>query len=466
MKVCEGHDQQSRCYTAHGAIWVLNMQTTIYSLSSAPGRAGVAVIRVSGPTAGAALYALAGALPQARVASLRELRHPKSSAVLDHAIVVWFPAPASFTGEDVAEFHVHGGRAVTKAVLSALSAVPGLRPAEAGEFARRAFENGKLDLTAVEGLADLIDAETEAQRLQALRQADGTLAQLYEGWRQQIILALAEIEADLDFSDEADVLGFSNRAAFAQIANLEQNIRAHLDDSHRGEILRDGLRVAIAGPVNAGKSSLLNALARREAAIVSDIPGTTRDVVEVRLDLNGFPVIVSDTAGVRETDEEVEAEGVRRAFARAAEAQIVVWLVDGAQPEPMSPCPELAAEKLLVVVNKAELLLSREAYPIDAGLFISVHKQEGISELVAWLGEEAARRLETEGDAPLTRERHRRDLEETLCALRAFLDGPPRELELRCEDLRRAAVCLGRLTGRIDVEDILDQIFAQFCIGK
>jgi len=444
----------------------MNMQTTIYALSSAPGRAGVAVIRVSGPAAERSLRALAGALPQARMASLRELRHPATGAVLDQALVLWFPAPASFTGEDVAEFHVHGGRAVIEAVLSALSAVPGMRPAEAGEFARRAFENGKLDLTAVEGLADLIDAETEAQRLQALRQSHGALSELYEGWRQQIILALAEIEADLDFSDEADVLRFSDRAAFAQIADLEWRIRAHLDDNNRGEILRDGLRVAIAGPVNAGKSSLLNALARREAAIVSDTPGTTRDVVEVRLDLNGFPVIVSDTAGLRETDEAVEAEGVRRAFARAAEAQIVVWLVDGAQPKPTGPPAGLAAEKLLIVVNKAELLPSRETYPIDAGLFISVHTQEGIGALVAWLGEEAARRLETAEGAPLTRERHRRELDETLCALRAFLDGPPKELELRCEDLRRAAVCMGRLTGRIDVEDILDQIFAQFCIGK
>lgn len=442
------------------------MQTTIYSLSSAPGRAGVAVIRVSGPAAEPALCALAGALPQARVASLRELRHPKSGAVLDHAIVLWFPAPRSFTGDDVAELHVHGSRAVIQATLSALAEVPGLRPAEAGEFARRAFEHGKLDLTAVEGLADLIDAETEAQRLQALRQSDGALAKLYEGWRQQIILGLAEIEADLDFSDEADVVGFGNRAALVQIAELERNICTHLYDSHRGEILRDGLRVAITGPVNAGKSSLLNALARREAAIVSDKPGTTRDVVEVRLDLNGFPVIVSDTAGLRETDEEVEAEGVRRALASAADAQIVVWLVDGAQPEPVGPPAELAPEKLIVVVNKSELLTSRDAFPIDAGLFISVHTQEGIGDLVTWLGDEAARRFDTEGDAPLTRERHRRELEETLCALRAFLNGPPKELELRCEDLRRAAVCIGRLTGHIDVEDVLDQIFAQFCIGK
>lgn len=442
------------------------MQTTIYALSSARGRAGVAVIRVSGPAAGDALRALAGGVPGPRMASLRELRHPVTGAVLDRALVLWFPAPASFTGEDIAELHVHGGRAVVEAVLSALSEAPQTRAATPGEFARRAFENGKLDLTAVEGLADLVDAETEAQRLQALRQSDGALAELYENWRQKIILALAEIEADLDFSDEADVLAFSDRAAFAQVADLERDIRAHLDDARRGEILRDGLRVAIAGPVNAGKSSLLNALAQREAAIVSDTPGTTRDVVEVRLDLNGYPVIISDTAGMRETDEEIEAEGVRRAFARAAEAQVVVWVVDGAQPAPTPPPREIETDKLLVVVNKAELLSSRAAYPLEADLFISVHTEDGIGDLVARIGAEAAARLDAGETVPLTRERHRRELEEAAQSLRAFLDGSSDDLELRCEDLRRAADCMGRLTGCIDVEDILDQIFAQFCIGK
>jgi tRNA modification GTPase len=444
----------------------MNMQTTIYALSSAPGRAGVAVIRVSGPRAGAALGTLAGAIPPPRQASLRTLRRPADGAVLDRALVLWFPAPQSFTGEDIAEFHVHGGRAVIDAVMSALSGIPGTQAAAAGAFARRAFENGKLDLTAVEGLADLIDAETEAQRLQALRQSDGALAALYERWRQTIIHALAEIEADLDFSDEADVRAFTERAAFGQVAELAREIQLHLDDGHRGEILRDGLRVAIAGPVNAGKSSLLNALARRDAAIVSDTPGTTRDIVEVRLDLHGYPVIVSDTAGVRETAEEIEAEGVRRAVARAVEADLVLWLVDGAQPEPTPPPAGVSAEKLMVVVNKADLLPSGEAYPAKADLFISVHAQDGIGTLMERIGEAAASRLEAGGSPPLTRARHRRELAEAAVSLRTFLDGAPGELELRCEDLRRAADALGRLTGRIDVEDILDQIFFQFCIGK
>jgi len=444
----------------------MNMQTTIFALSSAPGRAGVAVVRISGPRAAQVLESIAGGVPTARAARLRTLRAPDTGAVLDRAIVLWFPAPASFTGEDVAELHIHGGRAVIEAVLSAVGAIAGARPAEAGEFARRAFENGKLDLTAVEGLADLIEAETEAQRVQALRQADGALARLYERWRENIILALAEIEADLDFADEADVARFSDRAAFAQVAVLEQEIRGHLNDGNRGEILRDGLRVAIAGPVNAGKSSLLNALARRDAAIVSDKPGTTRDIVEVRLDLDGYPVIVSDTAGLRETDEEVEAEGVRRAAQRAADADVIVWLMDGAQADPVHPPKAWPPKKVILVVNKCELLSSRDDYPVAPDLFVSVHTGEGIDVLVERLSGETSKRLELGDAVPLTRERHRRELSLAADALRTFQEGAPDELELRCEDLRRAADCMGRLTGRIDVEDILDRVFAQFCIGK
>ena len=440
------------------------MQTTIHALSSAPGRSGVAVIRVSGSAAAEVLRAVSGGVPAPRMATLRELRRPSTGARLDRALVLWFPAPASFTGEDVVELHTHGGRAVIEAVLAAVGDVPGTRPAEAGEFARRAFENGKLDLTAVEGLVDLIDAETEAQRVQALRQSDGALARLYGRWRETLIRALAEIEADLDFSDEADVLSLRDRPAIAQVTDLARDIRAHLADGNRGEILRDGLRVAIAGPVNAGKSSLLNALARRDAAIVSDTPGTTRDIVEVRLDLNGYPVIMSDTAGIRETDEAVEAEGVRRAIARAADAEIIIWLMDGAMA-PVPTLPELPPEKTIVVANKSELMTTSDAFA-NADLRISVHTGAGISDLLDRLAQEAAARLGAGDMAPPTRERHRHELENAVAALDAFLTGRPDELELRCEDLRRAADALGRLTGRIDVEDILDKVFAQFCIGK
>lgn len=410
---------------------------------------------------------MSGSVSAPRQATLRALHDPGSAAILDQALVLWFPAPHSFTGEDVAEFHIHGGRAVIEAVLAAIGRVPGTRMAEAGEFARRAFENGKLDLTAAEGLADLIDAETEAQRRQALRQSSGALARAYEAWRESIILALAEVEASLDFSDEADVSRVTDQAANAQAARLEAAIRAHLDDGRRGEILRDGFQVAIAGAVNAGKSSLLNALARREAAIVSDKPGTTRDIVEVRLDLDGYPVLVSDTAGFRASDEAIEAEGMRRALERAREADFVLWLVDGAGDRSAAPPSGLAdRDALLVAVNKSELLADHERSTLDADMFISVHSGEGISGLVARIGSEAAARTGAGDQAPPTRERHRRELEAAADALHRFLRAPEDQAELRCEDLRAAAACLGRLTGRIDVEDILDHVFAQFCIGK
>jgi tRNA modification GTPase len=443
------------------------MQTTIFALSSAPGRSGIAVIRVSGPQAAQALNAMTGRVPAPRRAHLCVLRDPESGASLDQALVLWFPAPRSFTGEDVAEFHIHGGRAVIDAVLQAIGRVPETRMAEAGEFARRAFENGKLDLTAAEGLADLIDAETETQRRQALRQSTGALARKYESWREAIILALAEIEADLDFSDEADVSRGLKRAAHEQMVRLEADIRSHLDDGRRGEILRSGFHVAIAGPVNAGKSSLLNALAQRDAAIVSDKPGTTRDIVEVRLDLGGYPVLVSDTAGLRNSREEVEAEGIRRAIARACEADMVVWLADGAGDRGARPPSEMTdCGSIIFVVNKCDLLRDYDIDASQADLFISVHTGQGLTELVSRIAVEAAARVGGEEQAPLTQERHRRELACAADALSRFTEATEGDVELRCEDLRQAAACLGRITGRIDVEEVLDHVFTQFCIGK
>ncbi len=312
---------------------------TIFALSSARGRAGVAVVRASGPEAGAAIAALTGASPPApRAAALRAINDPATGEPIDRGLVLWFPAPASVTGEDVAEFHVHGSRAVLDSLLLALGALPGLAPAPAGGFTRRAFDNGKLDLTEVEGLADLIDAETEAQRRQALRQMDGALGALYEGWREDLVRSLAHVEAAIDFPDEAvpeDLIDLVR----PDLDRLAAAIRAHLDDSHRGELLRDGLSVAIVGAPNAGKSSFLNAVARREVAIVSAAAGTTRDVIEVRVDLGGYPVLLADTAGLREVvDAEgcgdvavdpVEAEGMRRALARAEQADLKIVVIDG-----------------------------------------------------------------------------------------------------------------------------------------
>jgi len=333
------------------------MTPTIFALSSGSGIAGIAVIRVSGPRVPAIMDELRlGRLPS-RVAQLVTLIDPRTGEPIDTGLALHFPGPRSYTGEDMLELHVHGGRAVVAATLTALSHIEGCRLAEAGEFSRRAFHNGKLDLTEAEGLADLIAAETEAQRRQALRVAGGELRGLYEGWREALIQAMALMEASLDFSDEADVAADAMAKARVIVADLRGRIRAHLDDSRRGEILRDGFHVVIAGPPNAGKSSLLNTLARRDVAIVSPEPGTTRDVLEARLDIGGYPVIVSDTAGIRSTPTGVvEAEGIRRGFARAAGADLVLWLIDATNPVSAPPAELLGqAAEILRVLNKIDL---------------------------------------------------------------------------------------------------------------
>jgi tRNA modification GTPase len=394
--------------------------------------------------------------------------HPGSGELLDEALVLWFPAPKSETGEDMAELQVHGGRAVIRDVLAALGTIEGCRLAEPGEFARRGFENGKLDLTGVEGLADLVEAETAAQRRQALRQAGGSLFKLYEGWRQRLVGAMAQLEAAIDFSDEPDVAAGTLKKARAEVEALAQAIASHLDDRHRGEVLREGFHVVLAGPPNAGKSSLLNALARRDVAIVSEEAGTTRDVIEVKLDLEGLPVIVSDTAGLREASGKVEQEGMRRTLGRAREADLILWLIDVAAP-PASVPPEIAAkaDRTLVVANKMDLLASGVLHPLPGGAVgISVRSGDGLDALTRRLTAFVRAGI-GEGESPvLTQARHRQQLERCMAPLRSFLGSPIGEVELRAEDLRRAAQALGRLTGRVDVEDVLGEIFARFCIGK
>jgi tRNA modification GTPase len=427
------------------------MADTIFALASGAGRAGVAVVRLSGPGAGAALQALAGLLPPPRTAMLRSISH--AGMVLDRALLLWFPGPHSFTGEDVAELHLHGGRAVREALFAALLAL-GLRPAEPGEFSRRAVENGKLDLTQAEAIADLVDAQTEAQRLQALRQHDGVLADLYEGWRSQLLMALGRAEAAIDFSD--DGVGEAEfDAARASAIRLEQEIRAHLDDAGRGEALREGVRLAIIGPPNAGKSSLLNALAQRDVAIVSDIAGTTRDVIEVQLDLGGVLVIVADTAGLRDSSDVIEAEGVRRALARARDAHLTLLLQDGNAAAPRAAIPADVTPDF-VVWNK------RDLHPRD-GISISLKTGEGVPTLLELLQQKVQQKFA--GHAPaLTRARHRVALTEAVAALdHARAAAAP---ELLAEDLRLAMRAVGRITGRVDVEEVLDFVFRDFCIGK
>jgi tRNA modification GTPase len=429
---------------------------TIFAPASGHGRAAVAVIRLSGPASRAVLEGMAGGLPPPRRLSLRILVDPDGGERLDQALVAWLPGPHSFTGEDQAELHLHGGLAVRAAVLGALARFPGCRPAEPGEFTRRAFLAGRMDLSAVEGLADLVDAETEAQRRQALRQLEGRLGGLVEAWRERLVRTLALLEAALDFSDEGDVPAALEEQAGGEIAALRGELHRALADAHRGERLREGFFVVLAGPPNAGKSTLLNALARRDVAIVSEIPGTTRDAIEVRCDLSGLPVTFVDTAGLRETADPVERAGVARTRAHVEGADLVLWLV----PSDGAPPAEHGGGGLRVG-TKADL----GAPPSDVDLAMSATTGAGLPGLLDRVAAEAERALA--GDAVVTRARHRGALERAAQALDrsegALAAG---HLELAAEDVRLALRALGEITGRVDVEDVLDRLFATFCIGK
>ena len=535
------------------------MRDTIYALSSGRPPAAVAVVRISGPRAGGALKALMGRIPEQRKAALARVRG-LDGEIIDQALALWFPGPQSETGEDVAELQLHGGHAVVAAVFAALAQIDGLRPAEAGEFTRRAFENGKLDLTAVEGLADLVMAETEGQRRQALRQMTGALRDRSEKWRAKLIQALALVEARIDFSDEADVPQDLVTSALQIARSLEGDIASVLAEGNRGERLREGFVVAIAGPPNAGKSTLLNRIAKREAAIVSPYAGTTRDVIEVHLDLDGLPVTFLDTAGIRETDDPVEREGVRRARERAAGADLILWIVEAGEtsrPGEDVTWPDVARSasrssddvgntvrssdagagmtssslegretdavtlssnargRLSKHSGRTPIWLVRNKIDLHQGLtqrnertIRSIGKSEpgvrinepprknlvnkapierneieftfnelefdisaktgyGFDVLLSALARHAEKFLAGAESALVTRERHRRALQDALIALRRALapDLSSRE-DILAEELRLAARALGRLTGRVDVDDVLDVIFRDFCIGK
>jgi tRNA modification GTPase len=438
----------------------MSRDDTIFALASAAGRAGVAVFRVSGPEAGDCVKHLTRQeIPSSHRAVVRKLWG--RSGVIDEGLVLWFKGPASLTGEDVAEFQVHGGRAIVEALAAELGALSGCRPAEAGEFTRRAVENGKFDLTQAEAIADLVAAETEAQRRQALRQYDGALGALYERWRAELLKTLAWAEAAIDFSDEElpdDVLG----EARLSVASVCRAIEVHLNDARRGELVREGLFLTVIGPPNAGKSSLVNALAGRDVVIVAETAGTTRDVIEVRMDLGGYAVILADTAGLRAASEAVEAEGVRRALARAEAADLVLLLLDGSDVNSTVYLPNNMVNKpLLTVWNKADLV-----WPVRReGLKLSLKTGEGLEAVISAIATAARERLEGGDDAPmLTRPRHRYALGEAAAALQRASGA--REPELFAEDLRLALRSLGRITGRVDVEELLDTIFKDFCIGK
>ncbi|KAF9169397.1 tRNA modification GTPase gtpbp3, mitochondrial [Mortierella sp. AD010] len=501
---------------------------TIFALSTHPGKAGIAVIRVSGPQAKSVLRSMtpaASPMPKPRHASTRRIMCPQTSELLDKGIVIWFPGPKSFTGEDSVEFHCHGGKAVVDSVLRGIgNAGPQVRLAEAGEFARRAFENDKLDLTEVEGLADLLNAETEAQRRLALRQADGGLKNLYDSWRTQLIQSMALIEALIDFGEDENIEDDVYDNVVAKVKSLYNEIKRHTDDDRCGEILRDGIHVTILGPPNAGKSSFLNFITKRQAAIVSPIPGTTRDVVEVSLDIGGYPILIGDTAGLRSSKDEIEMEGVRRAQDRISLADINIAILpvteffgasgtlsdndytSSSSSQGVDPIVLEAIRrnpKTMVLINKMDLSRSdtdKIMSKIRCQLWpYTDHGQSGGSEHMRGDGKEdlsnsskhrlwaiscqtgdgialflqdfikmLKERFETSltSSTSITQYRHRKHLENCLQSLEAFQNLGVDDVVLGAEELRHAASDLGRITGRVDVEEVLDVVFREFCIGK
>ena len=465
---------------------------TIYALASGLGKSAIAVLRLSGPGCDAAVAALTGKadLPD-RAAVYTPLRHPATGEILDRALVLRFAAPRSYTGEDMLELQVTGGRAVVHDVLSVLAGLKGFRPAEPGEFALRAFENGKVDLTEVEGLADLVDAETSAQRRQAVRIAGGALRREADEIRASVLKATAAIDALLDFSDIDDAEDFADQEFRQHVTRARGKIRAALDGSLQIRKLREGFTIVLAGPPNAGKSTLMNALSRQEASIVSAIPGTTRDVIEVALDLGGYPVVLVDTAGIRDSDDSIEAEGVRRALMRVHNADLVLWL---SESDTFEMHPEIAAPATLRVRTKVDAVMPglvpgihvatiqdhfrtstwmagtspamTEEAVVASPIAVSALTGAGVPELLATLQRYAETALAPASHSLITRERHKLAFRQADASLESALEIGLSVPELAGEELRRAARCLERVAGRISVEDVLDEIFSSLCVGK
>ncbi|MFQ3360834.1 MAG: tRNA uridine-5-carboxymethylaminomethyl(34) synthesis GTPase MnmE [Alphaproteobacteria bacterium] len=435
-----------------------NYNSTIYALSSAEGKAGVSVIRISGNKSSEVINKLGGTTSYPRVAKITKLVDPDNGEIVDKAIAIWFPGPNSFTGEDTVELFVHGGRAVIDKIFDILARLNGLSFAEPGEFTKRSFMNGKLDLTSVEGLADLINADTELQRKQALAQMEGSLFKLYDNWRTMLIKSLSYIEANIDFIEEDLPKNILEKEMLFVSVTLDQ-INKHLSDGKKGERLRDGYRVVLAGAPNTGKSSLLNLLSNRDVAIVSSEPGTTRDIIDVYLDINGCPVIISDTAGIRDSDSNIEQQGIDRAKSRIAESDLVLWLKDSSLKENIA-YPYSSDNNIIEVWTKSDITVVERNQP-----FISVHNNTGIEDLIDLIGKNALNGCATE-DSFITRARHRDSLIKISNSLTNALQIDLDNIEIIAEELRSACNVLGKITGRVDVEDLLEVIFSDFCIGK
>lgn len=440
----------------------LPVRETIFALSSGALPSGVAIVRVSGATASAIFQELAGDLPKPRQAALRSIRS-RNGLMLDQALVLWFPAPHSFTGEDCLELHLHGGRALVRVVLEELASFDNCRMAEAGEFSRRAFEHGKLDLVEIEGLSDLLAADTEMQRRLAVEQSSGHLSAIYETWRGRLIDARALIEAELDFSDEGDIPGAVSDRIWGDMRAFLAELEKALDDLRTGEIIRDGFKVVIAGRPNTGKSSLLNALAGRDVAIVTEYEGTTRDILHCELDIGGYAVHFYDTAGIRETSEPVEREGIRRALGKMEEADLVLSLSDSTSPEDFVDVPD--GLDAIQVGTKADLLTDSDTKPM-VDILISSATGYGIADLKAYVLSRVEDKVGTFSLAIPSRLRHGQQLRDAIEEVQQAIGRNDLGLEIRAEHLRRASDALGRITGRIDVEMLLGKIFSEFCVGK
>ncbi len=427
--------------------------------------AGIAVVRISGPQAAECISLMCDKSVEPGRATLRKIFHPTNRQLLDEGLVLWFPGPGSFTGQDVVEFHIHGGRATVAAVIGGLSVLGGFRQAEAGEFTRRAFYNGRLDLVEIEGLGDLIHAQTEAQRRQALNQSDGVASAVFDRWRKELTGILGYLEASIDFVEEEDVNENALAGLRKKLIHLRNDMEKHLSDGVRGEIVRDGVRVVLAGEPNVGKSSIINYLARRDVAIVSEIPGTTRDVLEVHLDLDGIAVIVSDTAGLRGgAVDEIEQQGIEKTRLLGQRADLVVW-VTTAGGKKTDLLLESDADKLLVI-NKIDLTSDRPSREVSSEVRVSAKTGEGMDQLMALISNKVSELFGGKEPALITRERQKSALTMCVQSIDGALCEQPESLELTAEQLRMAANHLGRLVGRIDVEDLLDVIFRDFCVGK
>ena len=441
------------------------LNNSIFALSSAPGRAGVSVFRVSGPQAGNVLEALlCSPKPKPRQAALRKIYN--EDGLLDEALVLWMPAPKSFTGEDCAEFHIHGSLAIIESLAEALLS-QGARQAQAGEFTRRAFENNKMDLTEAEGLADLIDAETEGQRKQALRQMQGGLKESYISWRETLLDALAQIEGEIDFPDEEDIPDELSHRAYPYLTQVMGQMEKLLQDANRGERIRAGLDIAIIGAPNSGKSSLINALAGREAAIVMDIEGTTRDIIEVQMSMGGLPIGLSDTAGLRDSEDVIEAEGVRRARVRAEESDIRIFVQDGSSDVWDMEALALLSDLDFVVINKMDLGVKTKPPALPTGSFhLSALTGEGLDNFRKALEARVIEQFSPSQDAGLTRARHRDCVQRALTSVIMARENLALAAELSGDDIRSALHALKELSGEIDIESVFDRIFSRFCVGK